>query len=262
MTDSAYLYDQGWERERERLAGIEALWDPGPRRLIEALGIAPGWRCLEVGGGGGSIVEWLSERVGDEGHVLATDLDTRFIDAIDAPNVEARRHDILAGELPEAHFDLVHARLVLEHIPQREQALERMAAACRPGGWVLIEDYDWSCYGTHPSTTAARRVTEAVLGYMEQVAGFESGFGRRLVAALREAGLADVDADGRVRVIGAGHPGADFFRLSLEQLRAPLLEAGAVSESDARQALELFDEPGMTLLTPLLLAAWGRRAPS
>jgi hypothetical protein len=62
--------------------------------------------------------------------------------------------------------------------------------------------------------------------------------------------------------IGPGDPGADFFRLSLEQLRDPLLKARAVSAGDARQALELFDEPKMTLVTPLLLAAWGRRPAS
>ena len=46
-----YVYDQGFAQERERLRGIESLWDPGSQALIDELGIAPGWTCLEVGAG-------------------------------------------------------------------------------------------------------------------------------------------------------------------------------------------------------------------
>ncbi len=60
-----YTYDQAWQDERERLAGIERLWDEGTFALLERLGVGPGSRVAEVGAGGGSVVEWLSERVGE-----------------------------------------------------------------------------------------------------------------------------------------------------------------------------------------------------
>ena len=121
---ASYAYDQEWKDERERLAGIERLWDPGSRALMERLGVGAGWRCLEVGAGGGSMVEWLSDRVGA---VTAADVSTRFLDAIDRPNVEVRELDILADDLPEGEFDLVYARLVVEHLGR--PALERMVPA-------------------------------------------------------------------------------------------------------------------------------------
>ena len=59
-----------------------------------------------------------------------------------APRVEVRRHDIARDDPPPGVFDLIHARLVLIWIPQRDEALRRMAGALRPGGWLLIEDFD------------------------------------------------------------------------------------------------------------------------
>ncbi len=131
-----YVFDQRRHEERERLVAMEDLWDAGTKAVIESLGIEPGRRCLEVGAGGGSIATWLAAKVEPAGEVLATDISTRHLDVVDRPNVEVRRHDILGDPLPEEGFDLVHARLVVEHLGRR--ALERMAAAVRPGGWVVL----------------------------------------------------------------------------------------------------------------------------
>ena len=67
---STYLYDAGWRQERERLAGIESLWDPGTIRQMEVRGVAEGWTCLEVGGGGRARA-W-SPGVGPTGDALAS----------------------------------------------------------------------------------------------------------------------------------------------------------------------------------------------
>ncbi|SRR5260221_533549 len=102
-----YLFDNAWQQERERLAAIERSFDPGTIREIEATGISKGWQCLEVGAGGGSIAEWLSDRVGKRGRVIATDIDTRFLAAIRKPNLEALQHNIVTGDLPQNAFDLI-----------------------------------------------------------------------------------------------------------------------------------------------------------
>lgn len=140
---SGYIYDPASEQERQRLAILESVQDPDTIRRLETLGVGDGWRCLEVGGGAGSITRWLCQRVGTSGRVVATDLDTRFLDALDEAALEVRRHDITSGELEDGAFDLVHARYVLEHLPAREAALRRMVAALAPGGWLLVEDVDF-----------------------------------------------------------------------------------------------------------------------
>jgi SAM-dependent methyltransferase len=98
---------------------------------------------LEIAGGGGSITAWLCNQVGADGHVMATDLDPRFLECIAAPNLEVRRHDILADPLPEASFDLVHTRALLTFLPQPDQAIRKMVAALKPGGCLLIEEPDY-----------------------------------------------------------------------------------------------------------------------
>ena len=63
--------------------------------------------------------------------MLATDLDCGALST--AAPLETREHDIVIDELPEAEFVLVHARLVLVHLPERRRALARMVRALRPG---------------------------------------------------------------------------------------------------------------------------------
>ena len=129
-TAPTYTLDNAWQHARRRLRMLEQCYDEATTRRLRALGVSPGWRCLEVGAGGGSIASWLCRRVGAAGPVLATDLDTRFPGAIEAPGLEVRRHDITTDALPDRAFDLVHARAVLEHLPlpARARALVRGAS--------------------------------------------------------------------------------------------------------------------------------------
>lgn len=251
-----YVDDQSFASERERLSGIERLWDPGTRAIMEQLGIAPGWRCLEVGAGGGSMAKWMAERVGVEGRVLATDVYTDFLEKIQLPNVEVSKHDILAGEALEPVFDLVYARLVVEHLGTG--ALRRMLEAVRPGGILLLEDYDWEAVAIHPPREEFDRVSDAVLGLMAE-AGFDPNFGRRLPTELEGTGLQDVEAEGRVRLIRGGTEETAFFRLSIGSLRQQLVERGLLTEGEIEQAMAWLDDRASTGLSPILVSGWGRR---
>jgi SAM-dependent methyltransferase len=254
---SDYVYDQGFAEERTRLAGMESLWDPGTQALLDELGIGTSeksWRCLEVGAGGGSMLRWMTSRGAT---VVAIDIDIRFIEALASDTIDVRRLDIRTDELPEGEFDLVHSRLVLEHLSERRQIIDRLAAALRPGGWMVIEDYDWTAFGFEGTDAQLDRVTEAILGFMQR-AGFEPHYGRRVVADMAAAGLTDVRGEGRARVIDSSAPGFDFFRLSFESLRGAVVEAGLISREDADAAAARFGED-IRVLTPIMMAGIGRR---
>jgi SAM-dependent methyltransferase len=139
---SGYVFDQAWQREHARLRALEDAFDGASTRHLADRGVGPGWRCLEVGCGAGSVARWLADRVGASGRVLATDLDPRFVEGHGRSNLEILRHDILSDPLEDGTFDLAHERALLVHLPERQQALERMVAAVRPGGWVVAEDPD------------------------------------------------------------------------------------------------------------------------
>src|SRR5438067_13599656 len=110
---STYPLDNAWEHAQRRLRALERIYDPASTRRLEALGVGPGWRCLEVGAGGGSITRWLCSKVGPAGRVLAVDIDTRFVGGIRSANLDVARLDVTTVALPAASFDLVHARALL-----------------------------------------------------------------------------------------------------------------------------------------------------
>jgi SAM-dependent methyltransferase len=250
-----YVLDQGFVDERARLSGMEALWDPGSQALLDELGIGPGWKCLEVGAGGGSMVEWMADR---GAHVTAIDIDIRYIEHLASDSIAVRRIDLREDELPQAEFDLVHSRLVLEHLAARRQILDRLVATLKPGGWMIMEDYDWTNYGFEDGSRGFSEIGDVILDFMT-TAGFERDYGRRVVTDMEAAGLTDLRGEGRARLIDSTSPGFDFFRLSFESLREAVVKAGLLSAEQADAAAGTFDQDAR-LLTPMMMAGIGRRA--
>ncbi|HVS29400.1 MAG TPA: methyltransferase [Solirubrobacteraceae bacterium] len=250
-----YAYDQDWPEERRRVASMAALWDGGSQAVLERLGVGEGWRCLEVGAGGGSLASWLADCVGSSGHVLATDINTDFMEGLERDNLEILRHDILSDDLPAKAFDLIHARLVAEHLGT--QAIDRMVPALAPGGILVLEDYDFDASVADPPDAINERVRAAVLGFMSS-AGFDPHFGRRLLRLLESAGLEDIGADGQVQVYRGGSSGVEFFRLSVAALADTLVERGAVERAEVEHALAGLADPANVILSPAMISAWGR----
>jgi SAM-dependent methyltransferase len=244
--------------DRARIQAAEELLDPGTRLILERLGLRAGWQCLEVGAGGGSIAAWLAERVGAGGRVVATDLDVRSL--VDLPGVEARQHDITRDPLEESAFDVVHARLVLEHLPARAAALQRLVRAVRPGGWLMLESVDYiSAVPVSELGSAEHARSQAVRLAEFKHSGVDFEFGRRLPSVLIGAGLEDVDNEGRAWLMRGGSPGARWFKLSMEHLRARLVGPGKLTDREVDRMLELFDDPEWSAMSPIIMAAWGRR---
>jgi SAM-dependent methyltransferase len=174
-----YTFPNAWELAHRRLELLEAGHDPGSFRRAAALGVGPGWRCLDAGAGGGSFARWLADRTGD---VLAVDIDVRLVEEIDAPGLEVRRHDLAHDELPRGEFDFVHTRLVLIHVPERDAVLRRLADALRPGGVLLVEEDD--IYPLATTKGAYREAWDAVLE-LTGAAGLDGEWG---VAAVSRYG--------------------------------------------------------------------------
>ena len=139
-----------------------------------------------MGAGAGSIARWLCERVGRGGHVVATDLDTRFVAAalLHQRNGTVLRHDLLRDQLPEASFELVHVRLMLAWLKNPARGLAKLIAALKPGGWLLAEELDCisvvASGGLEASLAAAvSRVLSALRNLLEDRRVFDAAFGRR-----------------------------------------------------------------------------------
>jgi len=256
-----YAYDHAWTLERVRLAGLEGALDPGTREHLTRLGVGPGTRCLEIGAGGGSVACWLAERVAPGGKVVATDLETDFLEsqAQGYPALEVLRHDITAEELPTG-FDVVHTRWLVEWLPDKRSVLRRLVSALRPGGVLLIEEPDFVTMYESGDSLAVRHVYVAAMRHLESTCPVECEYGRRAMGDLLAVGLEDVQAEGRCPIVRGGTPlAADFLRLTLEKLREPVLARGDVTPEEFAEAVAALQDPNITVVAPITVAAWGRR---
>jgi SAM-dependent methyltransferase len=260
---SRYLLDNGRKEAADRFAALSALFDPTSTRHLERCGVGPGWRCLEVGAGGGSIATWLADRVGASGAVLATDIEPRFLTALARPNLEVRRHDIGVDALPEGAFDLVHARLVLMHVPDRHQALEHMIGALKPGGWIVAEEFDSVSMPAAPDLcpSEARLETQIALLQLLEDHGVNRLYGRLLYGAFRSHGLVNVDAEGRVLMLRHGSPGESMLRANYMQLRSEMVDEGYISCEQVEADLKRLQDPHSAMPSAVMWSAIGRRLP-
>jgi SAM-dependent methyltransferase len=252
----AYVLDNAWEHARSRLAMLERVYDPASIRRLQAVGVGPGWHCLEVGAGGGSITRWLCSQVGETGRVRAVDLDTRFVEEIEAANLEVARVDLTTEELPRAAYDLVHTRCVLVHLASREVVLDGLIASLRPGGWLLLEEADDFAVAAIGSGLHAEALGKVNAG--ATAAGVNLSWPRHLPGLLHGRGLHDVGIECEVPLVEGGSPGAECLRLTGIQLRDQAIAAGATPEQlDEWDAL--LRTPGQWFPAWAMVAAWGRR---
>src|SRR5579862_1204843 len=259
--DSSYLLDNAASETDSRFAALSAMFDPGTIGHLEDRGVGPGWHCLEVGAGGGSIASWLCRRVGGTGRVVATDIDTRFLETVKLPGLEVWRHNLTCDPLPEAAFDLVHARLVLVHLPDKEKILEKLIVALKPGGWLIDEEFDSLSMTPDPAVSPGEILlkTHVAMGRLMADRRFERRCGRLLFERLRERGLVSVGAEARMFMVQSKSPGAALARANYEQLRGDMIDAGCITEREFEEDLARLDCPDFMMSSSILWSAWGRR---
>lgn len=169
---------------------------------LDRLGLREGWRCVDVGAGGGDVSVALAEVVGRDGRVYAVDSDPRARD--EAARAAAAHAQVVAitqaGEdllLPEP-VDLAFCRFLLMHVHDPSAVLRRMGAAVRPRGWVVAQE---------PVTTAGR-----IDGRPLSMPGARHpDVGALLPRLVLEAGLEVVDAWAEAPAGAGPGPVADYL---------------------------------------------------
>jgi SAM-dependent methyltransferase len=262
--ETTYAFQNVRAVQSERLRALEAVLDAGSVQQLDSLGVGPGWRCLEVGAGGGSIAAWLCDRVAPVGTVVATDKDTTVLRGLSRPNLEIRVHDVLKDDLPQGEFDLVHLRLLLAWLSEPQTALQRLTAALKPGGWLLAEEMDFASVAADPRVGVAAqnvfaRVVAAHNAVLAAQHAFDPHYGRRVARDLADAGLADLACEGRASMWRGGEAGGTVWRLTFTQLREPMLASGLVTSTDVDHAIALCDDPAFWFASQITMAARGRR---
>ncbi|MFJ7999428.1 class I SAM-dependent methyltransferase [Streptomyces sp. NPDC096310] len=261
-TDHGYLLDNRQSEAGIRFGALSELFDPVTFRHVDRLGITVGMRCWEIGAGGPRVPLGLAERVGPGGTVIATDLDISWTREIAGGVIEVVRHDVAAEPPPPGGFDLVHARLVLVHVPDRAEALRRMVQALRPGGLLLLEDADPGLQPllcpdeSGPEQRLANRLRSGFRTLMA-ARGADLAYGRTLPRLLREAGLDDVGADAYFPITSPAC--AVLEAATVRQIRGRLVAEGLATDEEIDRHLANVTAGQLDLATAPMISAWGRR---
>lgn len=255
-----YLLDNRHEEAGRRFDALAELFNPVTFRHFEAVGVKAGWRVWEVGAGGPEVAQWLVDRVGPLGHVVATDIDARYL-GVSTETLTVLTHDVAADPVPDESFDLIHARLLLVHVVERDRVIRTMIDALRPGGWLLLEEADPSlqelvCLDEcGEAQILANRLKRGFRTLMRS-RGVDLAFGRTLPRRLREGGLASVSADAYFPV--GGPLCNELERATTEQIRHLLVDAGIASDEEIDRHLANVASGALDLTTSPMISAWGR----
>jgi SAM-dependent methyltransferase len=244
--------------EGDRLSLLEQTRDPDTIRGLDSLPLSESWRCLEIGAGAGSIAYWLGARC-PTGHVVAADIDTRNLDPDRYPNVDVQELDIVTHDFTPASFDLVHARAVLCHLAARDDVLARAFTWLAPGGWLVVEDVYTLPVGSSPYAAMNRYATATQKSAHKR--GADMQWGNRVPGILAQLGFKNVGAQAQPRLLGAGGPPDDLWRINLTQAAPHLIRDELLTQTEIDECLALLDDPGFVDIRYFGITTWGQKPP-
>jgi SAM-dependent methyltransferase len=177
----------------------------------------------------------MGETVGATGSVLAVDANPRFLSGLTQPNVRVIEADIRTADLARGSFGLAHARFVLIHVAESTEALTAMLRALKPGGWLVLEEPDFSCSRALAGPPELRRAFENVHRAIEAMfrgRRMDHAFGARLPATLQEHDLEAISIENEAPIVPGGSPQAVSMASATRQLRDTYVATGLATEED------------------------------
>ena len=258
-----YVLDDASTSEYQRLDLMSKILDPWTRGYFTALEVSEGWQCLELGSGNGSIAEWLSETVGPSGNVTTIDINPVLLELIPAQNLTIRQIDVRtsSGELPANAYDLVSCRALLHQIADyAPTVLARMAAALKPGGWLLVQEPDFHLAPTTEPDVWAK--TWKALIEWGHANGIDWLIGRELPSMVSKLGLGQPQAKTDVQNIRGRDRGALYFQLFFAEVHDRVVGSGQLDAATLDAASALLEDPNYWTQCWMMTAVWVRKPPA
>jgi 2-polyprenyl-3-methyl-5-hydroxy-6-metoxy-1,4-benzoquinol methylase len=260
--------------EYERLRAQARMWEAAAGRLFDRVRPARGAFCLDAGCGPGETMRTMAERVGPTGQVLGIDRDASLgALAVEMLHGEGHRqcsfreHDLSeATAVPGGPFDLIYARLLLFHLPQRVETLSRLWDAVAPGGHLIVQDYDFRSIGSLPDLASIGELTRVFTAAFTTV-GADVHVGIRLPELFRQAGIGAPDGTDVAGYLDPLPNGSAMVAQVFRSVLPVALAHGITTEDDAAAALAATEQdaarhPDGQLMWPLLIGAWKRKEPA
>jgi SAM-dependent methyltransferase len=256
-----YILDDASAVEYKRLDLMSKILDPWTRGYLTMLGVGEGWHCLELGGGNGSIAEWLAAKVGASGSVTAIDINPVLLELLPAQTLSVQQMDVRSGELGSGSYDLVTCRALLHQIAEYSpKVLAGMAEVVRPGGWLLIQEPDFHLAPTTEPKVWAR-TWEGLIEW-GHANGIDWLIGRALPSMVAALGFGHPQAQTDVQNFRGRDRGALYFQLFLAEVRDRVIAAGQLDAETIDAASALLEDPNYWTQCWMMTAVWVRKPPA
>ncbi|MFF7493027.1 MULTISPECIES: class I SAM-dependent methyltransferase [Streptomyces] len=243
--------------EAERIDFGALAYDDITMARLRALGAGPGWRCLDIGAGTGTVSRRLLGETA-VASVLAVDRDVRFLDARPAPGLRTLQADVTAPDFAPGSFQLVHARFVLMHLPERDRLIGRFAELLTPGGVLVVSDaVDLTSERTPatPYSTAMRAMWQG----LRATIGTDVSSVPSYPHLLRGAGLDHVAAEIHVPPLVPGSAISRFWADTWQRSREAMVATGLVEDAGIDAAVRYLESDACAAVSAGMLTAWGQK---
>lgn len=257
--------------EYQRLRAQASVWEASTRRALETVGLREGMNCLDAGCGPGEVMRLLGTIVGPTGHVTGIDVDAKLGEEAlgllktDVGNqFSFQPFDLETSTgFPNAPYDLVYARLTMIHLKDPVTALRHLWASVKPGGILLIQDYDMSYTHIYPTTWAFEEFQRVLFGTFD-TGGKDYRIGSRMPRLFVEAGIGaptGTDVYGIIDSLQRVHP----MLMAVYQSLLPIaLKVGITTDEQSQRFLTELPQQASssdyhTGAWPLMIATWKQK---
>ncbi len=247
-----------------QLTAIQNYLDDLTRRRIRELDPPTDGLCWEIGAGAGSIAAWLAGEVVPDGRVIATDIDISRLTP--GRNLDVYRSDVTSDAPPGGPFDLIHARLLTQHLAARRDLLPALACALKPGGWLLLGEFDCRVpprvisAPTDADLELFDRFLRSLLGVLT-AKGVDMAWAAHVHQAMASAGLTAVHSLTYAESWTGGEAGCRLYEANSIQQEEGLLRAG-LTAAELNRVRELTRDRALTAMSYPVVSVRGQRAPS
>lgn len=260
------------DAEVARLEAQAEFIDAPSRVLLRASGITAGARVLDLGTGLGHVASALADLVGPTGEVIGLDIDPHMLElaakrTVALPQVRLVQGDVTTWRDPQP-FDAVVGRLILFHLADPVAVLRHHLDAVRPGGRIVMLDYDIGGLRTEPREPFTERMNALLLAAF-RAAGADPTIGSKLQRLLAAAGAEDVGGFAISQYLAPDSPVGPMMLTGVLGSLAPVIVGhGLATEEElgldtlaARTSAALRANDSV-LVPPIVSGAWGTRRAS
>lgn len=243
--------------EGERIDFGALAYDDLTMARLREIGAGPGWHCLDVGAGTGTVSRRLLDEAG-VASVLAVDRDVRFLAERRVPGLDVLEADITAPGFVSGRFQLVHARFVLMHLSEHDRLIAALAELVAPGGVLVLSDAVDLTSDRAPGTPYTD-VMRAMWQGLGTAIGTDVTWVLSYPRLLRGAGLRTVGAEIHVPPLLPGSAISRFWADTWERSRAAMLATGLVDDAAIDRAVRYLGSDECAALSAGMLTVWGRK---